>query len=414
MTEPPRCLIVTSNFPPIRGGSTVVYENLCKFGKGAVLALAPYMDSDSMECLHDWQAHDQEAPYVVYRIRTLKSRSIPAKSLLHTLWLSLRFELPLKLRVLRQVITIVRRHNVRTICIGELVTGGWLVVVGKYFLGRKVIIYVHGEEITIRNMEWSLPKLRPFYLRNCDAIVAVSTFAQRALVEQMGIDRTKITLIANGVDLDKFYPQPKAATLMARYGLVGQRVLVSVGRLVPRKGVDRTLVALRIVLQRHSNIHYLVVGGGSYRAELERIARQVEVSQHVTFVGEVPEDEITMHYALGDIFILPNRETADGDNEGFGLVFLEANACGIPVIAGRAGGVQDVVLNGDNGLTVDGNNPEAIAEAILRLLEDPELCARLRRAGIKRACASDWRSPAEQFQALCQELARGGRASDVC
>lgn len=411
MTERPRCLIVTSNFPPFRGGSAVVYQILCEHGGGAVLALAPYADAESMKEFPGWRAHDKESSYVIHRIKTLKTRSIRSTSLLHTLWLNLRFELPLKMRTFRHIIEIIRRHNVKIVCIGELISGGWLAPVCKYLLGCKTIIYVHGEEITIHGSEWRLPRLRRYYLRMSNSIVAASSFAQKALVDKMGVHESKITLIFNGVDGEKFFQQPKDMELMNRYGLAGQRVLLSVGRLVPKKGVDRTLAALPSVLRLHSNTHYLVVGVGPYRAELEDIAHRLGLSRYVTFVGDVPEDEIAMHYALADVFVLPNRETHDGDTEGFGLVFLEANACGVPVIAGQAGGAQDAVTDGYNGLTVDGDDAAAIAAAITRLLEDPGLRARLREGGLERARESDWRSRAAQFQALCQELTVDGRIS---
>ncbi len=200
-----------------------------------MLALAPYADAESMKEFPGWRAHDKESSYVIHRIKTLKTRSIRSTSLLHTLWLNLRFELPLKMRTFRHIIEIIRRHNVKIVCIGELVSGGWLAPVCKYLLGCKTIIYVHGEEITIHGSEWRLPRLRRYYLRMSNSIVAVSSFAQKALVDKMGVHESKITLIFNGVDGEKFFQQPKDLELMNRYGLAGQRVLLSVGRLVPKK-----------------------------------------------------------------------------------------------------------------------------------------------------------------------------------
>ena len=404
MTEPPRCLIVTSNFPPIRGGSAVVYENLCKFAEGSVLVLAPQLDYESGKPLSGWSDYDRAAPYKVYRIASLRSPMMLSGSRLHTIWSRLRYEIPLRLRVLWEVITIVIRDNVKIICIGELITGGWLAASCKYLLGRKIIIYIHGEEITTRLPDWEMANRRKHYLGNSDLVVAVSTFTRDVLVNQMGIDQRKIQLISNGVDLETFFPQSKDSHLLSRYGLSGRRVLLSVGRLVERKGFDRALQALPRVLQSHPKVHYLIVGDGPYRQVLERIAAEVGISNHVTFAGEVTNEEIAKHYALCDVFVLPNRETADGNTEGFGLVFLEANACGKPVIAGCAGGAADAVQDGYNGLTVDGEDVSAIAGAILRLLEDPELCARLRTGGLERARNSDWRSRAEQFQAHCRRL----------
>lgn len=386
------------------GGSAVVYENLCKFGDGLVLVLAPTTGHQTNQPLRGWRAHDQKASYPVYRLASLQSPSIPSKSLLHTLWLNLIYEVPLKACILWKVATIVARHRVRVLCIGDLILGGWLAFPCKYILQCKIVFYIHGEEITIHTANWLLPKFRKYYLGISDAIVAVSNFTRNALINHMDVKLSKITLIYNGVDLDKFFPQPKDGALLQRYGLSERRVLLTVGRLVERKGVDRTLAALPSVLRRHPDVYYLVVGDGPYRSELERMARQYGVSEHVIFAGAVADGEIAKHYALSDIFILPNRETADGDTEGFGLVFLEANACGIPVIAGRAGGAQDAVQDGYNGLTVDGDDITAIARAIVRLLEDRVTCAELRERGFKKACESDWHIRSRQFRSLCEVL----------
>ena len=404
MTKSPKCLIVTNNFFPIRGGSAIVYENLCKFAEGSILVLAPQTDYETGEPLHGWQDHDRAANYTIYRLPSLRSSTIPSRSLLHSIWSYIRYELPLKLRVLSKVAKIVIRHNVKIICIGELITGGWLAAPCKYLLGRRIIAYIHGEEITTRMPGWRLPKRRKHYLKVSDSVVAVSAFTRDALLNQMGIERSKVHLIYNSVDPEKFFPQPKDRDLESHYGLREHRVLLSVGRLVERKGIDRVLQALPPVLQRHPDIHYLVVGDGPYRSDLERIARDAGVSEHVTFAGALEDKEIAKHYALCDIFLLPNRETADGDTEGFGLVFLEANACGKPVIAGRAGGVVDAVQDGYNGLTVDGNDTSAITAAILSLLEDSELYTRLQKGGLEKANSSDWRRRTEQFQMLCQRL----------
>ena len=176
------------------------------------------------------------------------------------------------------------------------------------------------------------------------------------------------------------------------------------------------LQALPSILQRHADIHYLVVGDGLYRTALESIARDVGVSRHVTFVGEVADEEIAEHYGLCDIFVLPNQETTDGDTEGFGLVFLETNACGKPIIAGRDGGVADAVRDGYNGLTVDGDDVSAISAAVLLLLGNPSLYARLKKGGLEKARSSDWRARTKQFHSALPNLAQlaGGPLGLMC
>jgi phosphatidyl-myo-inositol dimannoside synthase len=158
------------------------------------------------------------------------------------------------------------------------------------------------------------------------------------------------------------------------------------------------------VLARHPDVHYLIVGGGPYRAQLDQLIVARQLSGSVSFAGTVPDEELLAHYALADLFVMPHRELPSGDTEGFGVVFLEANACGVPVIAGRTGGARDAVEDQVNGLTVDGEDVDAITQAILRILDDPALRERLRTAGLARARAADCRDSAARFLALCRRV----------
>jgi phosphatidylinositol alpha-1,6-mannosyltransferase len=220
----------------------------------------------------------------------------------------------------------------------------------------------------------------------------------------MNLSAERVELIGNGVDVAHFREMPKSETLIARYNLSGKRIVLSVGRLIPRKGFDRMLTAFPGILRRHPDAHYLVVGDGPYRADLERIARELEIEHCVTFAGDVPDSELVEHYSLCEIFAMPNREMPNGDTEGFGLVFLEANACGKPVIAGLAGGTADAVTCGVNGLSVDGDSPAAITDAVDRLLADRELWSLLRIGGLSVAQNAGWQERTDRFKRLCVRL----------
>ena len=203
---------------------------------------------------------------------------------------------------------------------------------------------------------------------------------------------------------DRFRIVARSPQLIAKYKIASKRVLLSVGRLVPRKGIDRTLEAMPKLLQRHPDLHYLIVGDGPYRERLQQMVAELGLASYVTFTGPIGDEELRAHYALCDLFVLPNREMPDGDTEGFGLVFLEANACGKPVVGGRAGGVVEAVQDGHNGLLVNGDNVDSIVEAVCKLLEDEALYQRLRRGGMEIAERSGWQLRTQQFQALCARL----------
>jgi phosphatidylinositol alpha-1,6-mannosyltransferase len=316
----------------------------------------------------------------------------------------------LKFRVLIKTVQIIRREQINVICIGELSSLSWLGLVCQRWLGIKMINYIHGEEVTIDLGYRYFGQRRREYLRRADAVVAVSRFTRQALIEQMQVDPAKIELIHNGVDLDRFQPAPRNETLLDRYHLHDRRILLTVGRLVPRKGIDMMLRALPEILQQCPDVHYLIVGVGPYRDDLEQLVRQLHLADHVTFTGTVASAELADHYRLCDLFVMPNREMEDHDTEGFGLVFLEANACGKAVVGGRAGGAVEAVRDGENGLLVNGADAGEIATAIIRLLTDSELRQRLEAGGLAAARAASVADNAQRFYRLCQRLV-GERAA---
>jgi phosphatidylinositol alpha-1,6-mannosyltransferase len=235
-------------------------------------------------------------------------------------------------------------------------------------------------------------------LRAAERIVVVSRFTRDAVLGLIGPEAAERTvLIENGVDSARFRPVGRRADLVERYGLRGCFVFVSVCRLVERKGIDHAIKAFAAIRRDHPGCRYLVVGSGAHEASLRRIAAERGVADAVVFAGTVTDEDLAAHYCLGDVFLMPNRALPDGDTEGFGLVFLEANACGLPVIAGRDGGSCDAVQDGVNGLVVDGHAVAAIEAAMRRLIADAGLREVLARNGQQVAAKADWRGKAMAF-----------------
>lgn len=402
-----RCLVVANTFPPVHGGSAVVYDSLARFGHGRVSVLAPREDYRFGWPIRFWREFDRAAPFRVHRIHLLRTGLLDnLPSLPRRMGAALR-DVAIRVDLLRTIRRIARAEDIGVVCIGELVASGWLAAISRRWFGLRSIIYVHGEEISSR-MEYDVDgRRRRRALAEADAIVAVSRFTREALETIMDVPGEKIELISNGVDLQRFVPRPRRQDLLTRYGLVGRRVLLTVGRLYARKGMDRVIESLPAVLRALPDVCYLLVGDGTYRAELEQLAMACGVRDAVVFAGAVPDSELIDHYALADAFIMANREMPDGDTEGFGLVFLEANACGIPVIAGKAGGSVDAVTDLVNGLVVDGDRAEEIAAAILRLFQDGALRERLVQTGKAVAARAGWDGRVEQFLALCDRLTIG-------
>lgn len=403
-----RCLLVASIFAPINGGSAVVYETLCRFApEGSMVVYAPWRHYIDGQEIPGWREHDAAAPYRVYRTELIRPEIQPApRTRLHSLWRLLSVDIPLKLRVFFEVRRIVREHEINVVCIGELTSGSWIAIAAQRFLGCRMINYIHGEEITTETEYRFFGRQRRRYLHQADAIVAVSRFTKDALMRLMDVPADRIRLIHNGVNTERFTPGPKPDFLLERHGLQGKQIILSVGRVVPRKGMDVLVRAMPAVLEQTPDAHLLIVGEGHYRPTLEQLVDELGLHAHVSFAGRVAEDELAAYYRLCDIFAMPNREMPDGDTEGFGLVFLEANACGKPVVGGRAGGAVEAVLHGENGLLADGWSVPDVADALTRLLTDDALRTRIAARGLEIALASSSRAKAAEFYDLCMELVR--------
>jgi phosphatidyl-myo-inositol dimannoside synthase len=405
-----RCLLVANTFPPMTGGSAVVYDSLARFSGGRVSVLASSEDYRTGMPLPGWREFNHDAPYPLHRIPLLRTPLVQGRTGFLRRLQDLSHDVLIRLSLIRELQRIIRADRIATVCIGELVASGWLTTACRHLFRIKTITYIHGEEVSTHIPYDSDGSRRRRSLAATDGIVAVSRFTRDTLINTMGVPPEKIELISNGVDLGKFTPRAKRADLLARYGLNGRKVLLTVGRLYERKGMDRVIASLPSVLTLLDDISYLLVGDGPYRPALEELAAQFGVRDNVIFAGNVADSELVDHYALADVFVMANREMPDGDTEGFGLVFLEANACAIPVVAGVSGGSTDAVTNELNGLTVDGNDSAQIAAAILRLFGDAELRQRLINNGLEVAQRSGWDHKVTQFLQFCDRIA-GERAT---
>ena len=401
MARPGRILLITNNLPPVRGGSGIVYDNLARHAGGRIVVLAPRVSYQDGLVLIGWREHDRLAPYRVIRLDLLRTVLLePAPRLLRPLRFRLR-DAAIRVRVLATLLRSLLFGDVRAVCIGELVASAWVLGVLRLLPWVTRAVYVHGEEITTRDDYDTRRERRRRALLAAHHIVVVSRFTANTVAELLGeAGRGRIRLIENGVDISRFHPRPRPPDLVALYGHDRKFVFVSVCRLLEKKGVDQAIRAFARVVAEYPDSRFLIVGDGPYRATLEGIAAGCGVADKVAFAGAVADDELVEHYALGDVFVMPNRRLPNGDTEGFGLVFLEANACGLPVIAGSDGGSIDAVRDGINGLLVDGHSVDAIAEAMLALRRDPLLYDRLRAGGLDAAAAADWRHKARAFVAL--------------
>jgi phosphatidyl-myo-inositol dimannoside synthase len=254
---------------------------------------------------------------------------------------------------------------------------------------HRIIASTHGHEVG-----WSmLPVTRQALRRigsTVDAVTFVSRYTRSRFASAFG-PMAALEHLPSGVDTDQFRPDPVARKeIRDRYRLGDRPVVVCVSRLWPRKGQDMLIRALPRIRQRVPDAALLLVGGGPYHGRLIALARQVGVAEHVIFTGRVPWPELPAHYVAGDVFAMPCRTHGGGlDVEGLGIVYLEASASGLPVVAGDSGGAPEAVLPGVTGHVIDGRDPDPLVDHVASLLADPDKAATMGEAG-RRWVAEHW------------------------
>jgi phosphatidylinositol alpha-1,6-mannosyltransferase len=290
---------------------------------------------------------------------------------------------------------------------GDLYPPGALGLILKKAFRLPLIAYSHGEDITLVDSLRFQPKLRDLIYRTADAVIANGDFAIRNL-QRIGIDRAKIHKITPGLDTSVFCPQPPDRQLRELYGITEEVVILTVGRLVPRKGQDRVLRALAAIAAKVPRFKYIIVGQGPEEAALVKLAAGLNLQDRVVFAGLVTDESLNRYYNLADIFVMPNRDVA-GDVEGFGMVFLEANAAGKPVIAGRSGGAIEAVDHGKTGFLVDPGDDGELRDALQTLLSNHECRQSMGAAGLHRVRSEfDWDSRAARLREISAEVAVRG------
>lgn len=389
-----KILFISDNFPPVIGGSATVYDQVCRHNSDAIIALSSkrnFMDGSEK----DFSGYDNSCGFKIFRIRHLRGARRPSTAKSSLFGSLLDVAVILKLSI--WIAWLCMRYRIKTICIGELVYLGWISFFARYALGIPSVIYCHGEEIT-QDGSGFFTERRGSFLRRCSRIIAVSHFCKSEIVSRFGVLPDKIQVVTNGVDIHRFWPAEPEIGLLRRYRLDGKKVIVAAGRHVPRKGFDNLLRATPAILRAHPSAHLLLLGDGPQTDELKQIVANIGIQEHVTFAGFVGLASVPDHYRLGQLFVMPNRTMGDGDQEGFGLVFVEANACGLPAIGGVSGGAIEAIIDGETGILVDGTKVGAIAEAVSTMLGDQDQRQRLAKQGLERARKMAWPDKAREFR----------------
>ena len=379
-----KILVLTTTFPRWKGDITpsFVYElskRLQDYGF-EIIVLAPHHKGakkfeimDGMKVYrfqYFWPAKYQKLAYGGGILPNLK-RS----------WLA-KIQLPLLfLAELLQAIRIVRKERIDVIHSHWIVPNGLVGAICRKIFKIEHITTAHaGDVFTLSNSNY-LKKIGSFVLRNSQIITANSRYTREAVIAIDNSAENRVLIIPMGVDTSKFNPKKRNSNLKEKYE--AEHLILSVGRLVEKKGINYLIIAMKDVVKYFPNAKLIIGGSGPERENLEDLTRSIGLDSNVIFVGYIDDSELPVYYASCDLFVLPSVKTKEGDTEGLGVVLLEAMASGTPVIGSDIGGIKDIIEDGTNGLLAKPQDPEDLAEKIIKLLKDSELRHKLSEEGMK-------------------------------
>ena len=360
-------LFVTNDFGPRAGGiETFIIGLIQRRPFGQTIVYTSFQEN-SAQFDADWLAN--------YGVRVIRDRS---KILLPT---------P---RVALQLRGIIKKESITTAAFGAAAPLGLLSASMKRAGVVRTVALTHGHEVW-----WA--KVFPFNLllrrigSTVDVLTYLGEFTRKAISKALSARaQSAMVKIAPGIDVEHFIPTD-ASPLRESLGLTDKKVIVSVGRLVHRKGQDHLIEAMPEILKNVPRAHLLLVGEGPYREHLQNLVHQLKLESSVTFIGRIQYQDLPMYICVGDIFAMPSRSRLMGlEVEGLGIVYLEASSCGLPVLAGDSGGAPDAVIQNETGLVVSGTDNKEIASAAVALLTNLEASQKMGTVG-RQWIVDNWR-----------------------
>ncbi|MFD7245532.1 glycosyltransferase family 4 protein [Streptomyces massasporeus] len=357
-----KTLIVTNDFPPRPGGIQAFLHNMALRLDPQQLVVYASTWKRTREGVEATRAFDAEQPFTVVRDRTTMLLPTPGAT--------------------RRAVGLLREHGCASVWFGAAAPLGLMAPALRGAGAERLVATTHGHEAG-----WAqLPAARQLLRRIGDAtdtITYLGEYTRARIAPALTPGAAgRMAQLPPGVDEKTFHPGSGGDEVRARLGLTDRPVVVCVSRLVRRKGQDTLIRALPRILAAEPDTVLLIVGGGPYEKDLRRLAHETGVASAVRFTGAVPWSELPAHYGAGDVFAMPCRTRRGGlDVEGLGIVYLEASATGLPVVAGDSGGAPDAILDGETGWVVKGGSPEEAADRITVLLGDAELRRRMGERG---------------------------------
>lgn len=378
-----RILVLTNDFPPRIGGiEEYVAEFVGRLPKSFSVTVLTSQHTHSF-------AFDRSFPFRVIRWAPYPLLPTPGFA-----------------RSVREMIV---REHIDVLLFGATLPLAAIAASIRRHTGVPIIMCTHGLEPAVASVSGGAVLLRRI-LRHATTVTVISQWS-RALIESCVAAGTRVVQLPAGVEPDRFV-LVDGSPVREKYKLGSGPVIVTVGRLVARKGQDSLIRALPRIAEAFPNVRLLLVGSGPDRSRLERLAQRRGVMKRVVFAGRVSESELPGCFACADVFAMPCRSRCGGlDVEGLGTVFLQAAASGLPAIAGRSGGAPEAVIDQQTGLVISGGDATSVEQALLRLLEQPRVARALGEAARLRVCREyDWKILSERFKVALLEAAGTSRA----
>lgn len=328
MKQENKSLLLTLEYPPIIGGVSRYYQNL-----------VTYLGAEQIEVI--------------------------SEGLLGKRW-------PKWWAAIKKVATILKHKRYNYLLIGQVLPLGYVGLLAKLFFHQKYIVFAHGLDIRQPQNSWWKKNWLIIILKKSDKIIANSLFTKKELLK-LGLAESKIEVIYPCINFKKEL-EPKIFN--------DKKIILSVGRLVERKGFDLVLKSLPEILKSFPEVQYIVIGGGPDEAHLKKIVQDLNLTKQVTFLGSVNEEDKNQWYRQANVFVMPCREIKQ-DVEGLGTVFLEAASYGLPIIVGNSGGASEAVINNQTGWLVDPTSSENLTTIIKRIFSDPKQAQEMGQQGKK-------------------------------
>jgi phosphatidylinositol alpha-1,6-mannosyltransferase len=305
-------------------------------------------------------------------------------------------------RSIRGLRRLIAAERIGMVHCGRCLPEGVMALALKLCSGVPYACYVHGEDVATAGYSREHRWLADRVLQSASFLIANSRNTERMLLQDWGLSASRVRLLHPGVDTDRFRPAAPDSAVRAALGWSNRPVILTVGRLQLRKGHDQMIRAISKIRAAVPRVLYAIAGDGEERTALDDLVAEQNLGDHVQFLGEIADDRLVQCYQQCDLFVLPNRQVGR-DIEGFGMVLLEAQACGKPVIAGASGGTAETMQIPDTGLIVPCDGPDDLAAVVVELLREQGRRARMGAAARAWVVANfDWETLTRQAEELFQ------------